>query len=307
MSRRFDVLRVPLLRQQRDGEDNVKPIEPITDQQWTTLRRLNIAGAIVHGVSFVGVLAIAIWAQVAGFASLVPGILSWDMGATFINGTYITESGNVTAITSTAVGPYPLIWVDVGFPLVTAIFHALIAFSPAVWGYYRKNLEMHRSNPLRWTEYSITASLMTWIIAQLVGITNIFLLIAVAVIGNVVLQQMGALMETMNARRSKGRVHWAPTIIGWVIFAGQWAAILTYFIVSATQDPPAFVWVIVFALLGIYMVFGLVQLAHYAGWPRWLSSSYAVEIAYIVLSLTSKLVLTWTLVPALIRAHLTGV
>ena len=151
---------------------------------------------------------------------------------------------------------------------------------------------------------------MTWVIAQLVGITNLFLLLAVAVLGNILLQLQGHLMEEMNVKhKERGRVNWWPTIIGWAIFVGQWACILTYFIVPAVSDPvgpPTFVWVIVIGLVVIFAVFGLVQLLHYVGWPRWLASTYGVEIAYIVLSLTSKLFLTWTLLGALIRARLAG-
>lgn len=152
---------------------------------------------------------------------------------------------------------------------------------------------------------------MTWVIAQLVGITNIFLLLAVAVLGNILLQLMGHLMEEMNVNHKETKkINWWPTIIGWAIFVGQWACILTYFIVPAVIDsvgPPAFVWVIIIGLVAIFAIFGLVQLLHYAPWgPRWLSTTYGVEIAYIILSLTSKLFLTWTLLGALIRAQLVG-
>ena len=152
---------------------------------------------------------------------------------------------------------------------------------------------------------------MTWVIAQLVGITNIFLLLAVAVFGNVLLQLQGHLMEEVNINhKEKKRVNWWPTIIGWAIFVGQWACILTYFIALATTTdsvgPPAFVWVIIIGLLVIFDIFGLVQFLHYLGWPRFLRSTYGVEVTYITLSLTSKLFLTWTLLGALIRTRFTA-
>lgn len=148
---------VPLLDSSDNNNNNRMSMGPkleeLKPKQKTVLRRLNIAGAIVHGVSFVGALAIAIWAQVVGFSTSVPGILTWDMGALISGGTFIDPSLIPPPSYS---GPYPLLWVDIPFPLVTAMFHALIAFSPTVWDYYLIQIQFQRRNPLRWLEYSIT-------------------------------------------------------------------------------------------------------------------------------------------------------
>lgn len=286
-------LKAPLLDGQQEGEARKYSPKPPTEDQWTKLFWFNIVGLVLHGAAFLFVLSVAIWSTVAGFSTRIPGLISWDFGA-FVPGN-TTFMGPLPA--PSFAGPYPLIWLDAAFPLVTALFHGGIAWSlrnPD--GYYRHELTERNRNPLRWIEYSITATTMTWVICQLVGITNIFLLLAVAVFGNIILQIMGHLMETLNSDRSKG-VNWWPTIIGWVIFAGQWACIWTYFLyaaINAPTGPPTFVYIVVIGLFIAYDLFGLVQLLHYVNCRNFLNSTFAVEAAFITLSLTAKLLLVIT-------------
>ena len=294
-------LKEPLL----DEEGEKYGPKPPTDRQWRTLFILNFIAAIVHGVSFFGALGIAIWAQISDNINAIPGVLTWDFGNLIVNGTLVDLNTTNPIASPQFVGPYPLVWVDIAFPFITCLFHAGIAWSlrnPN--GYYQRELTERNRNPLRWIEYSLTATLMTYIICQLVGISNIFLLLAVAVFGNVILQLQGHLMETLNSNQSKG-INWWPTAIGWIIFLGQWVCIWTYFLYAAFADPvgpPVFVYVIVIGLFVSYAIFGLIQLMHYARFRNFLSSTFAVEVAYITLSFTSKLYLTWTFLGALLRA-----
>lgn len=182
-------------------------------------------------------------------------------------------------------GTYPIVWVDLPFPLITAIFHGIIAFATSVQADYLRNVFQLGINPLRWIEYSITASLMTWVILQLSGVTNVFLLIMTGVIANIALQAMGHLAD----RRIR-----LATPLGWLIFAGQWTVILAYFIQNAA-GAPWFVYVIVIGLFIMFSAFGMVQLC--------IRNPYKQEIGFLSLSFIAKVFLTWTLLIGIITRN----
>lgn len=243
-----------------------------------TLIRLNIAACIVHSLSFIAALAMSIvYAPQSYQAQLTTDFRRYDTG----NFSTTLESH----------GYYQLLWVDLPFPLITAIFHGLIAFMPFVRDDYLKRIFAEKGNPLRWIEYSITASLMTWVILQLSGVTNIFLLVICGVVANVALQWQGHLQEILKQRS------YVPTLIGWLIFMGQWSVILSYFFTAVTSNnaTPWFVYSIIIGLFFFFCAFGLVQLAHTTGIPSFMKTAYAQDVAYLILSLTSKLFLTWNL------------
>ena len=237
------------------------------------LRNLNIAAFALHGVSFIVLLILAI--------------------------IYAPNSFQVELTTDFKVlkslGKYQIIWLELPFPFITALFHATIALNDGVRDEYTRRAIFQAFNPLRWLEYAITASFMTWIILQLSGVTNILTLIFVGIIGNVALQAQGYMMEKMNPPRNKQRINWIPTIVGWLIFVGQWSIIVTYFFASDLENAPGFVYGAVFGLVFQFALFGIVQLCHYLGWPRFLRTGYATEIAFVVLSFISKFFLDWTL------------
>lgn len=237
----------------------------------TSLKKWNIAAGVVHMLIFLGSLGVAIWLTVEdrGFRAL----LTRD---------FIPSEGLAS------LGTYPLVWVEIWFPFITSIFHFVIA-----WGVleeYAKWTLDRGINPLRWLEYAITASFMTWSIAQLSGITGIFTLLMVGVVGNVALQYQGYAMEMLNEKRKSQGINWTPTIVGWIIFAGQWAAIFTYFFINASSSSvPNWIYGVVIALFVQYSLFGLVQILHYTtSKGSFFESNWGVEVSFIVLSLVSK-------------------
>lgn len=251
------------------------------NEKQLTLWYLNVAASVIHCCSFIAALIMSIVYAPQSFQAELTTDFRYHNGFTF-----------QTQLQS--LGSYSLIWVDLPFPAVTAIFHAVIAFSPSVWTYYVERIltVKTRTSPsiLRWLEYSITASLMTWVILQLAGVTNILTLIVVGVLANIALQWQGYLQEHLK------RKSWVPTIIGWIIFTGQWIIILTYFFNTiSSSGAPWFVYTIVIGLFVMFLIFGLIQLTHMMKWPAFMASSYAQEIAYLIMSLTSKLFLTWNL------------
>jgi hypothetical protein len=178
---------------------------------------------------------------------------------------------------------YQIFWVLWPMPVLTGIFHAfqaVLIIANVKW--YTDPLG-RKQNLVRWIEYSITASLMTWIVAQLSGVTNFVLLVMVAIVMNIALQVQGYIYEISATK-------WPPMVAGLVLFCGQWTTIGSYFFRAVlTADAPAFVWVIFVGLFITFLGFPSVQLAS----PLMTWKQY--EIVFVVLSAISKLLLDWTL------------
>lgn len=178
--------------------------------------------------------------------------------------------------------PYPLLWVDLPFPILTSFFHGIIGFYPKVQKMYVYYITKENRNPFRWIEYSITATLMTWVILQLAGVSNIYLLVFCGIVGNIALQAQGHLQEKIGSKS------YIPTLIGWMIFSGQWTIILIHF--SYLSSPPWFVTSIIIGMFVFFFMFGYVQISS--------KSAYEQDMMYLILSFTSKFYLTWNLLIA---------
>lgn len=281
--------RTPLGRTQ-----SIAPDAETIEYQKKILFRLNAAEGFLHLASWIAALVVSIvFARQSYHTELRTDFLRYDVNNTAgpLNNT------NPFSVDSRSLGFYALIWVDLPFPIITSLFHLFIAFHPSVKAYYYQQVFEYDCNPLRWAEYSITASLMYWVILQLSGVTNIFILIVVGVLMNVALQWQGYLQELLFKKKN-----YVPTVTGWIIFMGQWIVILAYFFAAVTsprppgaERPPWFVYSIVIGLFFQFCLFGLVQLSNVVKWPRFMQGTYAQEIAFSVLSLTTKLFLTWNL------------
>lgn len=270
------------------------------DPRKNMLFRLNLAAGLLHAASFIAALAVSIAYAGQSFNTEI----TTDFRVYDANSTGPSVAGPFSTVQK-SLGYYPLIWVDLPFPLITAIFHLAIALVPFVRQMYFDGIfpgkdpsgeRFLAGNPLRWLEYSITASLMTWVLLQLSGVTNVFTLIVCGPIANIALQIQGHLQEKLKG------TSYMPTVAGWLIFLGQWTVILSYFFTAVTsprpldaEQVPWFVFSIIIGLFFFFCAFGLVQLAHILEYPRFMKSAYAQDIAYLILSFTSKLFLTWNL------------
>lgn len=243
--------------------------------RFATLYRLNLGAGILHATNFIVTLVLI---TLYNERSLL-AVLTTDFrpGIQFH-------------------GSYRLIWVELPFSAVTSLFHFYLALGGEKTTRYREYVFGKGRNPYRWIEYGITASLMTWGILQVAGATNILILVMVGIICNMALQYQGYLMEVMNPPKRQ-KTLWGPTMAGWLIFAGQWAIILTYFGDQVSKgSTPWFVYTIVIGELVQFSLFGLVQILQFTG----RMSSYRSEISYIVLSYTSKLWTIWNLTIAML-------
>lgn len=206
----------------------------------------------------------------------------------------LVTGGDETVIQIQRLGGYEIFWVLWPMPVLTGLFHILQAIMIHMeFGWYVDELEKKR-NLIRWIEYSITASLMTWIVCQLSGMTNIYLVWTIGVMVNIAMQLQGYLYEVLDTR-----FKWVPMVAGFFLFVGQWSVIACYFfrtLNAAEGEVPFFVHVIFYGLLFSFLGFPIVQLT---------SSLYSwkiYEILFIVLSAVSKLLLDWTLFGGIISA-----
>lgn len=262
-------------------------------RQRKILQNLNKVAGIFHWLMFIGALVMSFVFRSKSFmAQITVDFKRYD--ATPPLGTP-PQAGNFST-TLESRGFYQLIWVDVAFHFITGLFHILIGFAPVVTAYYMQKLFVKNQSPLRWIEYSITATTMTWTIMQVSGITNIFILVLGAIVGNIVLQLQGYQMEKMKGRS------WVPMISGWIIFLGQWSTIFSYFFTAISSNrpigvasAPVYTYFIVIGLFFLFSMFGLIQVTHFAKWPRFMGTVFAQEVAFLVMSFVAKTFLTWTL------------
>lgn len=145
-------------------------------------------------------------------------------------------------------------------------------------------------NHWRWIEYAASASVMLWVVAMLAGIQDLGTLLSI-VLCNIGLQLVGYTMELKRAQKPVPRdISW---IIGWLLHGAIWLPIMISFfaVVRSSSNPvPSAVWSIIIVLFVIFSTFGIVGTMW--SWKR-IHKFEHVEMAYAVLSLTSKCFLTY--------------
>lgn len=246
---------------------------------------------------------------IAGVVHLISFLIALTLSIIFRDRIYrgtITRTFTEDVPTLRTLGTYTLSWTILPFPIKTSLSH-LITASPFLFGHYA-NIVLAGGkskeagwNWIRWTEYAITASYMTWTVAQLAGITDLSTLFLLVLL-NAIMQLGGGLGHELINRgwRIDGEenVQWWSFLLGFLPFAGIWGVILAAFIIQAlSNSPPAFVWVIVIAMFFFFLSFVVPILLHYSRWQPFIKvGNLEYEIMFIVLSLVSKVAFDWTLV-----------
>lgn len=188
-----------------------------------------------------------------------------------------------------------LAWLIISFHLLSFLFQGIAEvtrYTP-IFNYEYSDMVANGKNPLRFLEYSISASIMLVAIALLNGIRDLDLIFAIAVL-TAGTQLCGLVVEYLTEVWLKVLLH----ATGWLQFVCAYGIIVHSFALSATSDsevqPPWFVWVIVIVLFLLYASFGFVQLVEVCdnGTNR-CCSDVTKENAYIVLSIVAKTLLGW--------------
>lgn len=177
----------------------------------------------------------------------------------------------------------------VGFLLLSALFHFLISL-PAFFGRYSAGLKQNH-NYFRWVEYSLSSSVMIWLIAQLTGISDFAGLVGIFAV-NASMIFFGALQEKYE---SPGNGKGLPFIFGSMTGIVPWVIIVLYTVqpgATGAEEIPGFVYGIIVALFIFFNTFAFNQAFQYKQIGPWKNYLFG-ERTYITLSLVAKTVLAW--------------
>ena len=199
----------------------------------------------------------------------------------------VTTMGWGKVLPEKTVG-YNIGWLLPAFPLLSSVNHFVSVAKP---DYYDHVLET-KVNYLRWSEFSLSSSLMTLLICQLSGVMEARSLASV-ILANVALQFLGLLIEKRKAEGATRGELLGITFIGWSVFASMWVPIIMSFTDVVRFDskvkPPAIVYSIIATMVSLFMSFGVLQLLYVFDLVTFLT----YEAGFVLLSLTSKTLLAW--------------
>lgn len=270
-------------------EDNSDAVE--TMQEPLSIRNLNVVPASLK--IWNGVAVIVQFAQAAALFALSANADNAYYWYTNYPATFEDRDENPEEFGRpgpTEVADFSITWYSAVFILLSGLDHlTCIIF----WSTYKYQIERHQ-NHFRWAEYSISASLMRIMIAQLAGVTDIHLiwmLFASAAITMI----LGGIHESVNAKaRADGlKQNWYPFLAAWIPHLACWLVIFNYFFKAVIEgDPPNFVWAIIFVL---FFLDGCFAILFTLQWFKiGIFKDYvAGEKGFIVLSFTAKVLLAW--------------
>jgi hypothetical protein len=235
------------------------------------LRRWNIALAVIHAAQGIAILLLS-----NGFT----------LGVTL---PYMTGPPGSPILGTEPVWQAPIAVLVAVFLFLAAADHLICALpGPGRW--YIGNLG-RGTNPLRWWEYSVSASLMIVLIALVSGVGEATALIAI-VGANVGMILFGLAMEHRNPAATE-RVDWRPFTYGCIVGAFPWIAIGAVLLRAQVEaGVPAAIWAIYISLFVLFFTFALNMWLHYARKGRW-ANIVSYERTYLVLSLVAKSLLAW--------------
>lgn len=190
----------------------------------------------------------------------------------------------------------------VAFLALSAFFHFLIS-SPLFFSRYSAGLKLNH-NYFRWVEYSLSSSVMIWLISQLCGLSDIGALFAIFGV-NASMILFGALQEKYE---TPGNEKFLPFIMGSMTGVVPWIVIFIYTLQpggSHKAEVPGFVIGIIISLFIFFNTFAINQVLQYRQVGKW-ASYLQGERSYITLSLVAKSILAWQVFSGAIVPVLTG-
>lgn len=190
----------------------------------------------------------------------------------------------------------------VGFLGLSAIFHFLVV-TPYFFKRYKNGL-LNNYNYFRWTEYSLSSSIMIFLIAQLTGVTDINALFAIFGL-NAAMILFGALQERYE-RPGNGKL--LPFIFGSMVGVVPWFSVFLMVIQPGSKNDaqvPGFVVGIMVSIFIAFFTFAFNQWMQYKQIGKW-KSYLQGERSYITLSLVAKTGLAWQVFSGVLAPLLTG-
>lgn len=249
----------------------------ISADQAKQLRRMNTGAGVLHLGS-----AIAIFALSNRFA--LPVFARYAAGQPGLGKFQLVLYGSVP--TALLVGI---------FFLLSSLAHFTVAFPRQTS--YLDNLARRR-NPYRWLEYSLSSSIMIFVIAQVTGVGDIAALLGLVGV-NASMIGFGWLQE----RYEEPGGSMQPFILGCIAGVIPWIALGLYlFSPGASQHAPGFVYGIYFSIFAFFNCFALVQLLQYRQIGRF-KDYLSGERLYIWLSFIAKSTLAWQIFASVLAAQ----
>ncbi|QCX27906.1 heliorhodopsin HeR [Nocardioides jishulii] len=247
-----------------------RPTVAVPEARQRRLRAFNLGAAALHVAQAVAVVVLA-----TDFALPVT--------ASYLAGPPGTAPQAPTVLFDLPTGP-----AVAAFLALSAVAHLVVS---SVW-WRRYVADLARGiNRARWVEYSLSSSLMMVVIAQLVGISDVTALLAIAGV-NASMIFFGWVQEKYEQVGGGG---WLPFGFGCIAGAVPWIAVLVYVVAPQSPSdatPPGFVYAIVVSLFVFFNIFALNQWLQYRARGRWGDYLFG-ETIYIVLSLVAKSLLAW--------------
>lgn len=158
--------------------------------------------------------------------------------------------------------------------------------------YYEKGLSGHY-NLFRWIEYALSASLMRVVVGVLSGVNDLHtMFLQFGLTATTML--FGLVFELENRElRLSGNVRWYIYWLGFIPHFFSWMVVLGYFFYSlSVGTPPLFVYFIIGIIFVLDLSFAVVLGLQWQG-KKCFRPYVNGEIAFIVLSFTSKNLLAW--------------
>uniref|UniRef100_A0A7S1UNU4 Uncharacterized protein n=1 Tax=Grammatophora oceanica TaxID=210454 RepID=A0A7S1UNU4_9STRA len=194
---------------------------------------------------------------------------------------------------SFAMGWYPVFILG-----ISAINHAMV--STCCQNSYEFYISRNQ-NRFRWWEYSITTSLLRAMLAQLVGITDLHILLGIFFLAAINMLLLGMVHESVNAEARAFRQrpqNWSAYTLSWFPLLASWIPIVWYFVdaflTTARTDPDLHVLILVPVMLGFDVLCPLLFWVMWSDTAPWKEYSYVnYEKGFILLSLLSKGTLAW--------------
>ena len=184
-------------------------------------------------------------------------------------------------------------YLSAAFLALSALDHLLVCTVGK--GVYERGLS-HNYNVFRWIEYALSASVMRILVGVLSGVSDLHMqFLQFGLTGTTMLFGLVFELENRNNRLSSSKpVRWYLYWLGFVPHAFSWTVIVGYFFyaLSSGDSPPDFVYAIIFIIFFLDLTFPIIlglQWLGSCGFRDYVNG----EIAFIILSFTSKNALAW--------------
>ena len=252
--------------------------EPYPSERLDNLTKWNIGACILHLLQ--AILQLVLGLTIQNFADFKLPVLVY----------YLTYDPIRQSLTNTSkeLGTFGFAPFISLFFFLSAFFH-FIVISPWFNKEYRNQLN-NGKNYFRWIEYSVSSTLMIWLIAMLFGIYDLGTLLCISSL-NASMNLCGLMMEKYNnIRNPNASISWFAFNVGCLTGFTPWAIIFQYLIAAGddtSSQLPGFVWGVLIGYLIFFQSFPINMILQYKKVGIW--SDYLVgEKTYIILSLVAK-------------------